>query len=277
MAKKRSFDTPEPGPRQISPEQAIVLLNGQIEKGTILLDWSGGSDDYESWKLITRNFLEKAFGTNSSNVSSVMDVGRYGSFPLNAGEDWWQNHRNKSLREQIKKLKGLIELLSTEAQLEVGVAPRASAHVAGHKIFLVHGHDEVFNKVARFWGDCLGRQEDVIVLSEQPNQGRTIIEKVEDCSPDIGFAVVLLTPDDWGGPIATCDQQQQRARQNVIFELGYFLGHLGRNRVCVLSREGVEMPSNYSGVLYVELDAADGWQLKLKKELEAAGLPVDMT
>ncbi len=253
----RSFDTPEPA-------QKIVLLRNQIEEGTVLLD-SGSEvslDDYSPWMSVTRDMLERVFGKDSLNVSSVMAIGKYGGSPAD------------KLRKQIKQLEKLIKLLPKP---EAGVAPRASAPVAGHKIFLVHGHDEVLHEVARFLGHYLGRQEDVIVLGEQPNQGRTIIEKFEDCSAEVGFAVVLLTPDDRGGPTDTSfDQQQQRARQNVILELGYFLNHLGRKRVCVLHSEGVEIPSDYKGVAYINLDKTDGWQPKLTKELEAAGFPVDM-
>jgi predicted nucleotide-binding protein len=144
----------------------------------------------------------------------------------------------------------------------------------GHRIFLVHGHDQaVLQEVARFLERL---DQDVIILREQPNRGRTIIEKFEDYS-DVGYAVILLTPDDRGGPASnSSDEQHSRARQNVILELGYFLGRLGRSRVCALYREGVEIPSDYSGVLYVKLDAEGGWRLKLAKELRGAGLPVDM-
>jgi predicted nucleotide-binding protein len=79
-----------------------------------------------------------------------------------------------------------------------------------------------------------------------------------------------------GFTIAPYDSQQPRARQNVILELGYFLGRLGRSRVCALYVEGLEIPSDYSGVLYVKLDGDGGWRLNLAKELKAAGLPVDM-
>lgn len=141
----------------------------------------------------------------------------------------------------------------------------------GHRIFFVHGHDEgALHEIARFL-ERLDQQ--VIVLREQPNQGRTIIEKFEDYS-DVGFAVVLLTPDDRGG--ADGAEPRWRARQNVILELGYFLGRLGRKRVCALYRGDVEIPSDYSGVLYVPIDGAGGWRLQLARELKAAGLPVDM-
>ena len=119
-------------------------------------------------------------------------------------------------------------------------------------------------------------RQDVVILRELPTEGRTIDAKFEDHS-DVGFAVVLLTPDDRGGSAAADhDALSPRARQNVIFELGYFIGKLGRDRVCALHRGGIELPSDYSGILYVPIDERGAWRLELAKELRAAGLPVDM-
>jgi len=138
-------------------------------------------------------------------------------------------------------------------------------------IFVVHGHDEAAKQsVARFL-EKLGLNP--IILHEQPNKGRTIIEKFEEHS-DVGFAVVLLTPDDMGG--VSTDRLNRRARQNVILELGYFIGKLGRARVCALFMEGVEMPSDIHGVLYLPYDANGGWHLKLAKEIREAGIEVDL-
>jgi predicted nucleotide-binding protein len=275
MAKKTS-STPPPGPPQVSPTQGIDLLNRQIAAAETLLNAGTiPSDEYSAWELVTRNLLEKAFGTNSPNVSSVRDVGKYGSFPMDADESWWEDHRRRSLTTQVSKLRGLVELLKTEVQLQdAGVPTVGKAAVRGHRIFLVHGHDEVaVHETARFLEKL---EQDVLILREQPNEGRTIIEKFEDYS-DVGFAVVLLTADDRGGP-AGCsfEDQLSRARQNVIFELGYFIGRLGRNRVCALYRPRVDIPSDYAGVLYIELDDRGAWKLELAKELKAASFPVDM-
>lgn len=272
MAKKKQTT---PGPPQITPEQGIELLQGQIEKARNLLSSHlFNKDDYSSWELLTRNFLEKSFGVNSPNVTSVTNVGKYGSFPMNAGEAWWEKHRSKSLQSQVRKLEGLVELLQTEVQLEQGTSATLQKPVIGHRIFLVHGHDEAaLHETARFLEKL---DQEVIILREQPNKGRTIIEKFEDYA-DVGFAVVLLTSDDRGGSSdLPVEKQQARARQNVIFEFGYFIGRLGRNRVCALYTSGVEIPSDYSGVLYIQLDDQGGWRLALAKEMKAAGLPVDM-
>jgi len=271
----RRSEPPVQGTPQVSPQQGIDLLTSLIEKGKILVgNRPLSSDEHGKWKLLTRNFLEKTFGLNSPNVASVIDVGVYGAFPGDADEAWWENHRAKSLSTQVKRLEGLIELLITEVQLDTGTSVKAGPQPMGHRIFIVHGHDEgALHATARFLDQLT---QDFIILREQPNQGRTIIEKFEDYS-DVGFAVVLLTPDDRGGKIdEPPDQQKDRARQNVMLELGYFLGRLGRNRVCALYRSGVEIPSDYTGVLYVEIDDRGAWKLELARELRAAGFPIDM-
>ena len=274
MARKRN-DPPDPEPPEVDPSTGIRLLQQQLEKGRALLQQRPVEEDaYSSWELVTRNYLEKAFGRHSPNVRSVTDVGRYGAFPMDAGEAWWERHRTESLQTQLSRIEGLIELLDTELQLQGRGGIKPQVEVKGHHIFLVHGHDQAaLQETARFLERL---DQDVVILREQANQGRTIIEKFEEYA-DVGFAVVLLTPDDRGGAIAQpFDAQKPRARLNVILELGYFLGRLGRNRVCALYRSGVEIPSDYSGVLYVELDEGGGWRLQLAKELKAAGLPVDM-
>ncbi|MEI8395563.1 MAG: nucleotide-binding protein [Rhodospirillaceae bacterium] len=114
-----------------------------------------------------------------------------------------------------------------------------------------------------------------IILHEKENEGKTIIEKFEKHS-DVGFAIVLLTPDDVGC-LSTENPAglKPRARQNVILELGYFIGKLGRSRVCALKKSDIELPSDYLGVTWTELDAAEGWHKKLIKELRAAGYAID--
>ena len=115
---------------------------------------------------------------------------------------------------------------------------------------------------------------EAIVLKEQPNQGRTTIEKFEDSAKEVGFAVVLLTPDDLGGAVSQTDSSL-RGRQNVIFELGCFAGALGRGRVCLLRKGEVEIPSDLFGVVYTEMDTADRWKTRLVQELKAAKLEFD--
>ena len=105
--------------------------------------------------------------------------------------------------------------------------------------------------------------------------GGTIIEKLERCS-DVDFAVVLLTPDDVGAVATSKEQLNSRARQNVILELGYFIGKIGRTHVCVLLKGDIELPSDMLGVVYVSMNDVDGWHLRLGKELRSAGFEIDM-
>ena len=140
------------------------------------------------------------------------------------------------------------------------------------KVFVIHGHDEAAREtVARFL-ERLGLEP--VILHEQANKGRTIIEKFEDHA-DVAFAVVLLTPDDIGGLNDGQLELRSRARQNVILELGFFLGKLGRQRVCPLVKGDVETPSDYDGVVYTRQDDAGAWKMKLVQELRAAEFDVD--
>jgi predicted nucleotide-binding protein len=140
-------------------------------------------------------------------------------------------------------------------------------------IFVVHGHDRAaLHEVVRVLERGTGRE--VIVLHEQVNAGRTILEKFEDHAAEASFAVVLLTGDDEGG-VRTSASTHPRGRQNVIFELGFFFGTLGRQRVVVLLEENVERPSDIAGLVYITLDQAGGWKQTLARELEAANISVD--
>ena len=144
------------------------------------------------------------------------------------------------------------------------------------KVFIAYGHDEeAITTVAKFI-ENLGLK--ATVLDEQSNNGLTVIENLEKYADDTEFAIALLTPDDVGALKDEADRQlNPRARQNVIFELGYFIGKLNPNRVCLLYKEGVELPSYIPNVVYVPMDGANGWKLKLGQEMQNAGLPIDMS
>jgi len=145
-----------------------------------------------------------------------------------------------------------------------------SAAPLSREVFIVHGHDDA----ARLEVSALVSKAGLvpIVLHEQANKGQTVIEKLEEHS-EVSFAVVLLTPDDVGGPVN--GEMHPRARQNVIAELFYFIGILGRSKVCALVKGDVEIPSDIGGIVYVPFDSHDGWKAKLLRELEAAGHSID--
>jgi predicted nucleotide-binding protein len=139
------------------------------------------------------------------------------------------------------------------------------------KVFVVHGHDEGAREaVARFL-ERIGFE--AVILHEKANKGRTVIEKVEAHS-DVGFTVVLLTPDDEGCQRGS-GKLQPRARQNVLLALGYFIGRLTRKRVCTLKVGKLEIPSDWRGVIDEPFDKGGGWKQTLARELQAAGYEID--
>jgi len=182
---------------------------------------------------------------------------------------------------ELESIKERLHLYKTVSQETSKTLERIDSF--GNKVFIVHGHDETTKlSVARFLEKL---DLNVIILHEQPNKGRTIIEKLEANSSevDIGYAVVLLTPDDMGGTASNAAKTssklplRHRARQNVVFELGYFIAKLGRERVAALYSEGVELPSDYQGVLYTKLDGSDSWKFELAREMKAAGIDLNLS
>lgn len=179
--------------------------------------------------------------------------------------------------QTVTMLEGLVSRLEEKRedleQDQAAAIPSIAPLLGTRRVFVVHGRDEAAKEaVARFLTKL---DLDPIILHEQPNQGRTVIEKFEG-SADVDFAVVLLTPDDVGHIADGSDEPKPRARQNVIFELGYFVGRLGRSRVCALHKGGVEILSDYDGVIYVSMDDPQGWRLLLAREIKAAGIDVDL-
>jgi len=140
------------------------------------------------------------------------------------------------------------------------------------KVFLVHGHDELVRESVASFLRKIGLE--VIILQEEAAGGATIIEKIERYS-DVGFAVVLFTPDDVGG--RSGGATAPRPRQNVVFEAGYFFGLITRSRVVVLYDESIETISDLAGLNYIKLDGSSGWKLGLVRELRAANMEFDET
>ena len=141
-------------------------------------------------------------------------------------------------------------------------------------VFIVHGHEEEMKQSVARQIERLGIE--VIILHEKADRGRTIIEKLADHASEATFALILLSPDDIArGKEETADAGRFRARQNVILELGFFLGKLGRSHVIAIYKEdeNFEIPSDYQGVLYIPYDQT--WNYKVARELSAAGFSID--
>jgi predicted nucleotide-binding protein len=176
----------------------------------------------------------------------------------------------------VNKIKKKLEILSAVPQIVPTLANLVRSQIIEedlNKVFIVHGHDYTLrDKVSKFVSD-LGLSP--VVLQEQANKGRTVFTKLIDHS-NVGFAIVLLTPDDRGGKAeSSFENLNFRARQNVILEFGYFVAKLGLGNVCVLYDGNVEIPSDYHGVLYIHLDEKDAWKSQVTKEIKAAGIRID--
>lgn len=141
-------------------------------------------------------------------------------------------------------------------------------------IFIVHGHDVAAREeTARFIEKI---KLHPIILKDQVSGGRTTIEKFIEESASSSFAVVLFTPDDKGFAVKGKSTPSPRPRQNVIFELGYFISRLGRKNVVVLIKKDVEMLSDFKGVIYIDYDENGAWKTQLAKEMKNVGIEIDM-
>jgi predicted nucleotide-binding protein len=139
-------------------------------------------------------------------------------------------------------------------------------------IFIVHGHDTGAEDEVALVIERLGLR--AIILHEQPDTGKTLIEKVERHA-DVRFAVVILTPSDVVHSKTTRSKAQPHVRRNVVLDLCYFLGKLGHSRVYALLKGRVEVPTDIGDVLYSTMDDAGRWHITLTKALRAAGLDLD--
>lgn len=284
MARKTTTQPPTPDPElQVTREEATQKIGERIALGEALYgrqisnaeQLDSGENEYRRWNSYNAEMLKRLFTTHKFAEEyswwGVMAVSLYEKAPAQRVKE----HKD-AIREKIHRLESvrdrleLIPLASTVGTPDVAAIARERTN----KVFVVHGHDEASREsVARFL-ERIGLQ--AVILHEQATGGRTIVEKLEHYA-DVDFAVVLLTPDDIGGVRSSSpDKLQSRARQNVILELGFFVGKLGREHVCALYKGSLELPSDYLGVGYVALDDGGGWRLQLAKELRGAGFSVDM-
>lgn len=177
-----------------------------------------------------------------------------------------------SLQHNYHEILGIYNLLLEKSVLIQNKDNMIKTEV-NKKVFIVHGHDDAMKLDITRFIELLNLKP--IILSEQPNNGQTIIEKFESNS-NVGYAIVLLSPCDEGWS-KDSKQPKPRARQNVIMELGFFIGKLGRANVCALKNGDIELPSDVLGVSYIDYSSKDGgWKMDVAKELKESGYDIDM-
>lgn len=284
MARKSTKSTEGlPPPNLVEPrESARTKIEAQIDKGRQIRNRAISSKDEleqaraerSKWSKYNTELLTRLF----DNTAMADEYNRFfgAVVPMNPTLSEMIQDFREDMDDSITRLEAIrdrLDLIPEPASAHSALPSSVGARKVGHDVFVVHGRDEAAKEAVARYIEKLGLK--AIILHEQPNAGRTIIEKFEVYS-SVNFAVVLLTPDDVGAPRDKSTEGKARARQNVIFELGYFIGKLGRQQVCALYKEDVELPSDIYGVLYVPMDAAGAWRLMLAREMKQAGLPVDL-
>ena len=249
--------------------KAIEHLKKALDAISDLSNLQSGSPEFMEWRESTRVSISHTFGDKSNRTREFEKI--YFSTP----SPFYRTAYEHGLNSASALLKSMIEEIEDywedEKQAQISSSARGNEQPSTKEIFVVHGRDkDTKNTVARF----LEKLKLIpLSLAEIPGRGRTIIEKFEQHA-QVGFAIILLTPDD-AGSLQGDTNLSPRARQNVIFELGFFIGRLDRKHVCALTKGEVEIPSDYAGIEYIPLDDSDGWQMKLFEELKSAGMPVD--
>lgn len=236
-------------------------------------------EEAHNLKAQTELYIVKIFGEESRYLSKLKGIGFLPSVYYSGMSAAKYKESFESGRSEIVRL---INTLVKDVKIDlrgedVTVLEKQGSRVETKNcVFIVHGHDELVKvEVARTL-DKLGVKNKI--LHEQPDKGRNVLEKLIEEGKEADFAIVLLTPDDFGRAVKDDGEiNHTRARQNVILELGYFMGSLGKNRVVALYKPEAtfELPSDIVGTLYKEYDERGNWKYELVRELKAAGFEVD--
>ena len=277
----------EPDALTISREDFATHISSRIEIGNRLYkinvkdrrEYHNLNTEYNLWNEYNKEYLKQSFNNQKNEYLNdysrqITTVEAFERALSGVSSDFDDDvvYIKTMIDGKLTKLK---ELTIKAPLMKCNIDSSKSKdikHLLTNDVFIVHGHDTALQQMVARTVEKLGLKP--IILSEQPNRGNTVIEKFEQHSTTSSFAIVLLTPDDEGRSIKSPDLQK-RARQNVILELGYFIGKIGRKNVLPLYVSGVELPSDIAGVVYTLVDDAKRWQFDLVRELRAAGYDVD--
>ncbi len=259
-----------PNPKHTAYER-LKELHTEAESASYAWTDSGKLTE---WRQKVQSALRRLFGDDCNQLKAFNDV-LYSPLVFSTGTSDSTFH--KSFMNGMKRARAIIRSVIQEYEdYELRPGPTSKMPTDGNvtatrKVFVVHGHDnEMKEAVARF----LERIDfEPIILHEQASGGDTIIEKFERHA-NVSYAVILLSPDDVGAVKIKSDELHPRARQNVVLELGYFVGRLGRSHVCPLVRGPLEVPSDFHGVVYIPFEG-ESWKIHLVKELKHLEFEID--
>lgn len=308
MAKKKEeINLPIASTLNMPKQKVVDLLRKQIEQSDVLLqyqvpshqvmrgyDMFGGGghaakeydkeaqnaffNEFHKWDARNEEIFTRAFAdANNTDLDGYRQTGRSYFFSDVVVE------QKEIITKLVAYLQGFIDRIDLiPCDAESAMTEKSKVEMSADKVFIVHGHGELAKITAARTLEQLGLKP--IILHEQEDYGNTIIEKFESNATDIGFAVVLLTADDLGISRKDIEKSNtenrepkasKRARQNVVFEMGYFMGKLDRAHVFLLLEDGVEKPGDLDGIVYTPIDSEGMWKIKLAKRLKAVGYKVN--
>lgn len=285
---------------KITREEFCNLLQTQIVKGEELCNRevqriADATSSYGDFMYISRNRGKVMYDEASKN-SYIADFNRWNNYNVEIYKTsfevpnstyrrdyeqsvcwtFWGGDIIKEYKDNIAKLINQmksdierVELIPCNPKPLINAQPTAVEVKDMHKVFIVHGHDDAAINEVKLFLTKIGLTP--IVLREQANGGKTIIEKIEQYT-DVAFSIVLYTPCD-EGKAKTDVVYKDRARQNVVFEHGYLCAKLGRSNVCALVKGNVEIPGDMSGIVYIAMQK--GWEFEVAKELKNAHIEID--
>jgi len=273
----------------VTRDEAKQRLQDRIEKGMELRSnqvntreaFEELKNTYSKWDSFNSELLRRIFTTDEAakeyDFWGVMAVSMYEE---SLGEKIAATY--KDIDKKIHRLDSIIERLEliplASQVVPIDSASPPSAQPRSKRVFVVHGHDEVAKTSLEVFLHEIGLEP--VVLHRQADEGLTVIEKFEKHS-DVGYAFILLTPDEVAYLASEASKPEAerrtelRARPNVIFEFGYFVGKLGRSRVCCLYTGNVSLPSDVNGMVYKKYErSVEEVAYSVIKDLKASGYEV---
>lgn len=231
--------------------------------------------EWVSWETRCRGIIEQLFGQGSAQYNAMQTA-------MRTEVIGWDGDRFELKRNYITgTLQSAIDILDDDIFNELSYAEAAAPGKLSNKVFVVHGHDEIAKTSLEIFLKEIGLEP--VVLHRLADEGQTIIEKFEKHS-DVGYAFILLGPDERAylsleSNLPDLDRKTEyRARPNVIFEFGYFVGKLGRKKVCCLHTGSVSLPSDVSGMIYKGYKSSiDEVAYSIIRDLKAAGYKLACT
>ncbi len=290
--KTTTMEPKDPAELLISRDDAKSKLQERIQKGLEIKQVQISSrealdtanNEYSKWNSFNAELLKRIFTTDelSEEYSRWSSINSIAMHEPSLGEkisDLYKNidrkiHRIDSIIERLE----LIPLRHTSSPEKTTEENSPHAQSKTKKVFIVHGHDEVAKTSLEVFLHEIGLEP--VVLHRQADEGLTVIEKFEKHS-DVGYAFILLTPDEIAyikseqGKEDDQRNKEFRARPNVIFEFGYFVGKLGRSRVCCLYTGDVSLPSDVGGMIYKKFTSnIEEVAYSIIKDLKASGYAI---